>query len=31
MKKLAAAIRLCCPSLADYEDGILPWEEKIAY
>lgn len=31
MKKLAAAIRLCCPSLADYEDGSLPWEEKIAY
>lgn len=31
MKKIAAAIRACCPSLTDYEPGSLPWEEKIAY
>lgn len=31
MKKISAAIRLCCPSLSDYEPGSLPWEEKIAY
>ncbi len=31
MKKIAEAIRVCCPSLSDYEYGTLPWEEKIAY
>lgn len=31
MKRIAEAIRICCPSLADYERGELPWERKIAY
>lgn len=31
MKKLAAAIRICCPSLDKYEQGTLPWEEKLTY
>lgn len=31
MKKIAEAIRVCCPSLAEYERGELPWERKIAY
>lgn len=31
MKKIAYAIRVCCPSLSAYPDGTLPWEEKIVY
>ena len=31
MKRIAEAIRICCPSLAEYERGELPWERKIAY
>ena len=31
MKKLADAIRLCCPSLSGYPQGTLPWEEKLTY
>lgn len=31
MKKIAYAIRLCCPSLSEYPDGTLPWEQKISY
>lgn len=31
MKKIAYAIRVCCPSLSAYPDGTLPWEEKISY
>ena len=31
MKKIAEAIRVCSPSLEEYERGELPWERKIAY
>lgn len=31
MRKLADAIRICCPSLNEYEEGTLPWEEKLTY
>lgn len=31
MKRIAYAIRLCCPSLSEYPDGTLPWEKKITY
>lgn len=31
MKKIACAVRACCPSLSIYPEGTLPWEEKIAY
>lgn len=31
MRKLADAIRVCCPSLNEYEEGTLPWEKKLTY